>query len=39
MNFVTPDQYTKSNLAHYHINSRAAEDFVKLHSKLGESDR
>ena len=39
MNFVTPDQYSKSNLAHFHINSRAANDFVSLHHSLNSEDK
>ena len=39
MDFVTPDQYSKSNLAHFNINSRAASDFVSLHPALGPDDR
>ena len=39
MNFVTPDQYTKSNLAHFKINTRAVNEFVTVHSALGEEDR
>ena len=39
MKFVTPAQYTKSNLAHYTINTRAVNEFVKVHSALGEEDR
>ena len=39
MKFVTPAQYTKSNLAHYNINTRAVNEFVKVHSALGKDDR
>ena len=39
MKFVTPAQYTKSNLAHYKINTRAVNEFVKVHSPLGNDDR
>ena len=39
MKFVTPAQYTKSNLAHYKINTRAVNEFVKIQPALGEEDR
>ena len=40
MDFVTPDQYTKSNLAHYEINRRAASELRRLvGSGLGPQDR
>ena len=39
MNFVTPAQYSKSNLAHFHINCRAVNDFVKIYPALGREDR
>ena len=39
MNFVSPDQYSKSNLAHLNINSRAAADFLRIHPGLGPEDR
>jgi len=39
MKFVTPAQYTKSNLAHYNINTRAVNEFVKVHPALGKEDR
>ena len=39
MKFVTPAQYTKSNLAHYNINTRAVNQFVRIHPALGEEDR
>ena len=39
MKFVTPAQYTKSNLAHYNINTRAVNEFVQVHSALGKDDR
>ena len=39
MDFVTPDQYTKSNLAHFAINTRAAQDYVNLHGGLRSEDR
>jgi len=39
MNFVTPQQYTKSNLAHYHINTRAANDFLQIYPSLSSQDR
>ena len=39
MKFVTPAQYTKSNLAHFKINTRAVNEFVTVHSALGEEDR
>merc|ERR1711923_381581 len=39
MKFVTPSQYTKSNQAHYIINTTAVNDFTKMHPKLGVNDR
>ena len=39
MNFVTPSQYSQSNLAHFHINCRAVNDFVKIYPALGREDR
>ena len=39
MNFVTPQQYTKSNLAHYKINTNAVNDFVQIYPSLGPQDR
>ena len=38
MKFVTPSQYTKSNLAHYIINTAAVNDFIKVHPSLGVKD-
>ena len=38
MKFVTPSQYTKSNLAHYIINTSAVNDFIKVHPRLGAKD-
>ena len=39
MNFVTPVQYSKSNLAHFNINCRAVNDFVQIYPALGREDR
>ena len=39
MNFVTPAQYSKSNLAHFTINCRAVNDFVRIYPALGREDR
>jgi len=39
MKFVTPSQYTKSNQAHYIINTTAVNDFIKMNPKLGVNDR
>merc|ERR1719400_1627666 len=39
MNFVSPAQYTKSNLAHFTINRRAVTDFLRIHPGLGPQDR
>ena len=39
MKFVTPAQYTKSNLAHFIINTKAANDFTRVHPRLGDQDR
>ena len=39
MKFVTPSQYTKSNQAHYIINTTAVNDFIKMHPKLSVNDR
>ena len=38
MKFVTPSQYTKSNLAHFIINTRAVNDFIKVHPSLAVKD-
>ena len=39
MDFVTPTQYSKSNLAHFTINRRAVTDFLRIHPGLGPQDR
>ena len=39
MNFVSPAQYSKSNLAHLTINCRAVADFVQIYPALGREDR
>ena len=39
MEFVSPAQYSKSNQAHFTINSRAAADLLRLHGGLGPEDR
>ena len=39
MKFVTPSQYTKSNQAHYIINTTAVNEFIKMNPKLGVNDR
>ena len=39
MNFVTPTQYSKSNLAQLTINWRAVSDFVEIYPALGREDR
>ena len=39
MKFVTPSQYTKSNQAHFVINTKAANDFTKVHAALGPNDK
>ena len=39
MNFVTAAQYSKSNLAHFNINRRAATDFLRINSSLGRRSR
>ena len=39
MNFVSPAQYRKSNLAHFNINRRALTDFLTIHPGLGPEDR
>ena len=39
MNFVSPAQYSKSNLAHFNINWRAVSDFVEIYPALGREDR
>ena len=39
MKFVTPSQYTKSNMAHFIINTKAANDFSRVHPRLGDQDR
>jgi len=38
MKFVTPSQYTKSNMAHFKINTQAASDFTQVYGKLGSND-
>jgi cyclopropane fatty-acyl-phospholipid synthase-like methyltransferase len=38
MKFITPAQYSKSNQAHYVINTSAVNDFTKVHPQLGEND-
>jgi len=38
MKFISPAQYTKSNQAHYVINTSAANDFVEKYSSLGSED-
>ena len=39
MDFVDPDQYTKSNEAHFNINRRAVNDYVKIYSCFGSQER
>ena len=39
MKFITPAQYSKSNQAHYLINTAAVNDFNTVHPQLGENDR
>jgi len=39
MKFVSPAQYSKSNQAHYLINTTAVNDFTKVHTPLGANDR
>ena len=39
MGHITPNQYSKSNLAHYNINKTAANNFVSIHPALGSQDR
>lgn len=39
MKFITPAQYSKSNQAHYVINTSAVNDFTQVHPQLGENDR
>merc|ERR1711934_267840 len=38
MKFISPAQYTKSNQAHYVINTSAANDFVEKYAGLGAGD-
>jgi len=38
MKFITPAQYSKSNQAHYVINTTAVDEFTKVHKPLGEND-
>jgi len=38
MKFITPAQYSKSNQAHYVINTTAVNDFVEKHPGLGPAD-
>ena len=39
MKFITPAQYSKSNQAHYIINTTAVNEFTHVHPTLGENDR
>ena len=39
MRFISPAGYSKSNQAHFVINSEAVEDFTRVHSQLGQGDR
>lgn len=34
MKFVSPAQYSKSNLAHFNINRRALADFLNIYPSL-----
>ena len=38
MKFITPAQYSKSNQAHYLINTTAVDEFTKVHKPLEEND-
>jgi len=39
MKFITPTQYSKSNQAHYVINTTAVNEFTQVHPQLGDNDR
>lgn len=39
MKFITPAQYSKSNQAHYIINTTAVNEFTKVHPQMGPDDR